>query len=486
MSIRRHTAYNVAGAIVPLVATLVTFPIYLQAIGEERYGILIILWSLLGYFGLFDLGLGRAVTNRIAAFKERTAREREEVFWTALVMNLALGCAGSLVLWGAGNLLFSQFISAPGALMTEVLDALPWMALAFPLLLVASVMSGALMGREEFLAQNAVAIGTGVLVQVVPLLVALFVGPTLPLLVLAVLGVRILDGIALFGLCMRRLPLGIFPRLARSQVRPLFHFGGWVSVTSIISPLLTTLDRVLIGAIAGVKAVTYYSVPFSLASRISVIPGSLSAALFPRFSSLGASERSALLATAVKSLVVVITPLVVIGMLVMEPFLHWWVDAEFASQAAPVGEILVIGIWANCLAYIPFAMIQGHGRPDLTAKLHLAELLPYVALLWLALEWKGAVGAAMAWSLRVWVDAALMFWASRFCDPKMLLVGCGALSGAGATVAFTSGTEWQGLSIRGVVILTVTVVAWLVAPDNLKNWATPFFRRWRLAKAPSV
>jgi O-antigen/teichoic acid export membrane protein len=258
-------------------------------------------------------------------------------------------------------------------------------------------------------------------------------------------------------------------------VRPLFGYGGWVTLTSIISPLLSTFDRVIIGAVAGVGAVTHYTVPFSLASRISILPGSMSSALFPRFSALDDERRDVLFGTAVRALAVLITPLAVGGMLIMEPFLAWWVGAGFAAKAAPVGEILTIGLWANCLAYLPFGKLQGQGRPDLVAKFHLAELLPYLAVLWLALEWNGAIGAAIAWSLRVWADAALLFWASRFRQVAMLAGGAVALAAAGVMVVLTSGREWHGFAARSAFILVVVGWAWWKAPAEFKNWPYQLF-----------
>src|SRR5262249_2073123 len=67
------------------------------------------------------------------------------------------------------------------------------------------------------------------------------------------------------------------------------------------------------------------------------------------------------------------------------------------------------GIFINSVAQVPFAVLQGAGRPDWTAKLHLLEL-PLYALLLVALGKNyGLTGIAVAWLARVVLDAVALF-----------------------------------------------------------------------------
>src|SRR5439155_11444518 len=124
------------------------------------------------------------------------------------------------------------------------------------------------------------------------------------------------------------------------------RYGGWVTVTNLLGPFLVVLDRFVIGALAGAKAVTYYTVPYSLADRLSVIPSSLTGALFPRFATAEGEERERLFSEAVRVLLVVVTPLIIAGLIIMDPFLSWWLGSRFAENAAIVGQILLLGLWA--------------------------------------------------------------------------------------------------------------------------------------------
>lgn len=412
-AIRRNTVINLIGAIVPLFISLLTVPLYLQLIGNVRYGVLAIIWLILGYFGVFDLGLGKAISNQIARLHNVAASEREIFFWTALCLNAILGLVGGLILLISGQFLFGMLFRMPDEMRGEVLSALPWVAVAVPVVTVSFVLTGSLEGREKFFTLNLVTTFSNILMQLLPLSIALLFGPKLSWLVGTNVIIRLAGIILLFLSCRKYLPLmnrfAVDPKIVGS----LFRYGGWIAVTGIIGPILTSVDQVIIGAQAGVQAVTFYIVPFNLVSYVSILPSSLARTLFPHFSKLERQEAQKVGEESCRVLAAVLTPVIVVGIIGLKPFLEIWLGPKMAATGGIVGEILLIGIWINSLAFIPYSLIQGQGRPDLVAKFHLLELAPHLLALWIGLTTLGLAGAAWAWVLRVALDAVLLFWASQ-------------------------------------------------------------------------
>src|SRR4051794_28641459 len=117
MNIKRHTIYNLAGSISPMLVSMLTVPAYLHLIGNARYGVLALVWVFLGYFGLFDPGITRAATYHIARLHSPAERiDRESVFWTALGVNLLFGVVGALVVYIAARPLFMYAFKMPASM----------------------------------------------------------------------------------------------------------------------------------------------------------------------------------------------------------------------------------------------------------------------------------------------------------------------------------------------------------------------------------
>lgn len=412
MSVKRDTVYNLCGSIAPMFVSLVTVPAFLHLIGNARYGVLAIVWLFLGYFGMFDPGITRAAAFHIARLHAPNhAKERESVFWTALLINLAFGIVGGLILYFAARPIFMSTFKMPESMRVEVMKSLPWLAASIPVSIVTGVLGGALQAREWFGFSNTVNVANATISQLAPLAVAYWHGPDLAWLIPTVLIARALGAIPISIALIRALPLGVGGSFDGSRFKQLFSYGGWVTITNLLNPVLSTMDRMLIGSLLSAEAVAFYTVPFNLVGRAMVVPGALANSLFPKLSR-GSKEESARLASdSVAALAAVMTPMIVIGMTALPIFMRHWVGYSFAEHAVPVGIILLVGIWINGLAYIPYGHLQASGRPDIVAKFHAVELIPFLGLLWLGLHYFGLVGAAYAWTVRVAFDAALLFMA---------------------------------------------------------------------------
>src|SRR5450631_723993 len=85
--IRRNTVLNAASLMIPMAVAVFAIPRLIAAIGTARFGILSLCWVVIGYSGLFDLGLGRALTKLVA---EKLGTEDEKdvpsLIWTSVVL----------------------------------------------------------------------------------------------------------------------------------------------------------------------------------------------------------------------------------------------------------------------------------------------------------------------------------------------------------------------------------------------------------------
>lgn len=471
MSIQRNATYNLIGSVVPLAVSLITIPIYLGQIGEARYGVLAVAWLLLGYFGLFDLGLGRAVTQRIAALEKGSTEERASAFWTAFILNAGLGVVGGLLIWPIAEYFFGSVFKIDDALRSEMDSAIPWLVLAVPMATLSGVLTGALQGRGRFLELNLISVSGTVLFQILPLLAVLIWGPDLALILPAALLVRLLTLVILFESCRRLIFHNCAVRFASDQARQLLRFGGWVTVTALVGPIMVVFDRFIIGALLGANAVTYYTVPFQLSERSTIISNALTSAIFPRFASAGLEEEQRLAAEGLRALAVVVTPLMVMGIFLIEPFLTWWISPDFARQSLLVGQIILLGFWINSFAKIPYAQLQARGRPDLVAKCHLGEIVPFLGLLYFALNQFGLAGAATVFSIRVLADFFLLAGFAGILRQSMrILLIPAVLTG----VAFLIALQNEGGQSRWLVavaihlLVTVTWALWQ-APETLRE-----------------
>lgn len=413
MSLRSNALWNLAGAGFPLLVGAALFPYLVRSIGVEAFGVLTLIWALIGYFSLFDLGVGRALTQQVA--QKRVAGRGAEVpalVKTGLLFAGAMGVLGGVLLALAVEPLAARGLMVSPALHADVVQALLIAAAAVPFTTVTVGLRGVLEAYEDFRAVNLLRMALGVATFGLPALSVLLFGPSLTWIVALLMAARLVFVVAHWVFVRRHLAgdLGA-ARAGRQELRQLLSFGAWMTVSNIVSPLMVTADRFVISGVLGAAVVAYYTVPSELLLRVLILPGALTTALFPRLASLIATDIAAATRLYRRSLLLVTAVLVPISA-ALAFGAHWgislWLGEAFADRAAPVASILALGLLFNGMAFVPFAAVQAAGLARITAQLHVAEAFVYFPLLIVGLHEFGLAGAAFAWTARVGIDLVLL------------------------------------------------------------------------------
>jgi O-antigen/teichoic acid export membrane protein len=433
-----NTVWNLVGEGAPLLVAVVAIPQLLQQLGTARFGVLTLGWMVVGYFTLFDLGMGRALTNLVAQSLGDDGRDSlPPLIWTANILMLAFGIVGGAILAAASPWLIYSAMKIPPALQHETLQAFFLLSMAVPAVVSTTAFRGVLEAYQKFGAANAIRIPMGVFSFAAPLLVLPFSHSIAAVVAVLVVG-RYLALIAHIVVCASLIPV-MRSRVEwkRAAVGPLLTFGGWMTVSNVIAPVMVSMDRFFVGALVSLPAVAFYATPYEVVIKLLLIPAALAGVFFPAFSTTLVSDplrARTLYGASIWKLTLVMAPLTLAVMVLAKPGLRIWLGPVFATNSALVLQILAVGVFFSSVAHLPFALIQGAGRPDWTGKLHLVELPIYLAMFWVLTTHFGIVGTAAAWTLRASGDVvALMIMGRR------LLAGRAQAKASSAVAELRSG-----------------------------------------------
>lgn len=409
----RNVFLNLFGYGIPLIVAVFTIPIMIRGLGTDRFGILTLAWVLIGYLGLFDMGLGRALTKLVAEkLGSGLTQDIPELIWTALLIMLGLGVIVALIASMVLPFMARDILKVPLYLKNETFTAFLILILFTPIIIISVGFRGVLDAYQRFDLTNTVRIPLGLFTFIAPLLVMPFSVSLVPLFAVLMAG-RLIAMLVQMSFCFRVIPeLKNTITIRRSLVGALLKFGGWMTITNIIMPLMMYTDRLFIGSMISVTAVAYYATPGEVITKLLLISGSLMGVLFPAFSSTFVNNRQqtiSLFLKGIKVIYVLMFPLALLIIAVAGEGLTIWLGAEFAHQSTLIMQLMTIAIFFISLGQVPYSLIQGVGRPDMTAWLHIIELPFYLFFLYLMIQAFGIRGAAFAWMIRAMIDSTLLY-----------------------------------------------------------------------------
>ena len=285
--ILRNTAFNVVGRVWLIGTNLLLTPIFLSYLGQDRFAVWVLFWSVLQYFLLFDLGIGAALIKHFAEFSARGESDAiNRAVTSAVGIYLGLGIfvialCWPLIAWAV------PLLSVPVEIIPETVQAFQGGLLILLLLNLVSVFDGLLKGLQRMDLTNVVLIVVSI-PNVLGAYLVLREGGGLVGLTWMVGAVYVLQ-LVLLILCARL----VFPalRLRRryvglETVRLLFGYGARFQVPRVAELISYQADKILLGIFTPIRYVAFYDLGAKVSSLLHDLPYVLVSAVFPAASDL--------------------------------------------------------------------------------------------------------------------------------------------------------------------------------------------------------
>jgi len=403
----------------PMLAAFFCIPTLLRQLGQERFGLLTIIWVVAGYFSIFDFGLGKALSKYIAEYNTDKEKRKEipGLVWTAFIIMLAFTVVACAVFVAAIPYTVNSVLSISPSLHTEVLETFYLVVLTLPMIIFLSALRSILEVYGSFRDSNYVRTFMGISMFVGPVLMLGYTKSLVGTIVIIFL-IRLIGTAWYIYYCLKLIPdLKKGVEFSKNKIATLVNFGGWVAVANIINPVMISGDRFLISGVFSASLIALYTTPSEMITKLWIVPASVIGVLFPIFVSssiLDILQTKRLYLISLRFLSLMLFP-VIVGVIFFAPqILSLWLGSEFAVKSFSILQILSIGVFFFGVQHIPVELISSLNRPSVTAKIRLVELPVYFVVLWFVIHHYGMTGVAWVWTIRILVDLVFLSSASFY------------------------------------------------------------------------
>jgi O-antigen/teichoic acid export membrane protein len=321
-------------------------PFILHHLGDAGFGVWVVIFSVTGYYGLFDLGIRSSIIRYVSKYTATNDRKNLTHFVnTALFSYTCIGVV-SMVLTAVLSSSVERLFKIPPEMHSQarllLLMVGASVSLSFPL----GVFGGMLEGLQRFYILNWTSIGA-TLVRAA--LIVFFLNRGYGLLTVALLTVilpifsSILRGIIVFRLC----PVPIGPQhVDRASFKDMANYGGTTFLVLVASRLRFRTDAIVLGTMMSAVAVTYFNIGSRIVDYAQEFVSSLAQVFVPMSSQ---SEATGNLDRVRKIYIAgnrvcafLILPITAILILLGKHIIRIWVGARYIPHSYPVLVIMII------------------------------------------------------------------------------------------------------------------------------------------------
>ena len=401
-------------------------PFILHRLGDTAYGIWILIFSITGYYGLFDLGIRSSVVRYVSTY---TATNDEDglarLINTSLATYTSIGAAAMIVTLACSvfvDKIFripADFLSVARVLFLMVGVAV---ALGFP----AGIFGGILEGLQRFYFVNLTNV-ISTLLRAALIVLALHKGYGLLTVALITVVLPLISSLARAVIALRVLPVPFGWRYVdRNAFREIANYSAVSFILMIGYKLRYKTDEIVIGTFLSVTAITYFSIGDRLLDYAAELVGSLAQIFVPMAGQSHAKGDINRLRTiwiaGNRACAMIIFPIVTLLIILGKSVITAWVGAKYVSQSYPVLVVLAVPMMFTLAQGASVRTLYGMAKHRPLAIVTLMESVANLILSIVLIRPFGIIGDAFGTAIPL-VCTAFFFLPRHMCRLMNVRIG---------------------------------------------------------------
>jgi O-antigen/teichoic acid export membrane protein len=374
-------------------------PFILHRLGDVAYGIWVLIFSITGYYGLFDLGIRSSIVRYASKFAATDSKEE-----LAKLINTSLFTYGGV---GALSLLITivlfVYVDNIFKVPAELHAAARWLllmvgasvAFGFPL----GVFGGFLDGLQRFDVNNWTSVGSNLL-RAALIVAALDNGRGLLTIALITVVLPLITSLVRGIIAFRIHPVALgLKYVDRATFRMMASYSGVTLIIMIAGRLKFKTDTIVIGTMLSAAAITY----FNIAGRIVDYAGEIVTSLAQNFLPMASQSEATgsmehlrkVFVTGNRLCAFTIFPVTAVLLILGKSVIEVWVGSKYIATSYAVLVILIIPstlMWAQAASG---RVLFGISKHRTWAFVTLAEGISNLILSILLVRPYGIIGDAM-------------------------------------------------------------------------------------------
>jgi O-antigen/teichoic acid export membrane protein len=374
-------------------------PFILHRLGDAAYGIWVLIFSITGYYGLFDLGIRSSIIRYVSKYTATGDGEKLTRFVsTALLSYTGIGLV-SMALTASLSSSVEHLFRIPPELHSQarllLLIVGASVSLGFPL----GVFGGMLEGLQRFYILNWTSIGS-TLLRAALIVYFLNRGSGLVTVALITVALPVLSSILRGIIALRLCPVSVGVRhIDKESFRNMATYGGTTFLVIVAGRLRFRTDELVLGRMMSAVAIAYFSIGARIVDYAQEFVSSLAQIFVPMSSqseAKGDLDRLRKVYIAGNRVcALLILPVTIVLILLGKHVIRIWVGARYIPHSYPVLVVLIIPFTLMLMQSASGRVLYGIGKHQSLAKVTLLEGIANLILSIALVPVWGVVGDAL-------------------------------------------------------------------------------------------